>query len=307
MFYKHWKTAINSKIIFKMKKLAFMMMAFAIAAVSCKEKDVPAPAPEVDAIPLQIATSVTRATEYAFEANDAVGLYVVNVPSALQTTGNHIDNAKFTFDGSKWNGDTQYYWKDGNTKADFYCYYPYVSSISSVNSIPFSVNKDQSAETGYKASDFMFGKVAAIAPTPDPVTINVKHAMSCLVINLKAGTGWKDDDLKNAVVTLSGLKTSALVNLADVTVSASGSATEVNPLSAGNNSFKALVVPQAISNTELVKINLAGNSYALKTSIDMTPGKQYSCTVVINRSSEGINIGISPWETDSKDYGGSVE
>ena len=290
----------------KMKRITVLLMAFAIVT-SCKKNAEPAPTPEPDAIPLQIATSVTRATEYAFEANDVVGLYVVNVPSTLQATGNHIDNARFTFDGTKWNGDTQYYWKDGNTKADFYCYYPYVSSITSVNSIPFTVSKDQSAETGYKASDFMFGKIAAIAPTPDHVNINVKHAMSCLVVNLKAGTGWKDDDLKNAEVTLSGLKTSALINLADVTVLADGTAADVKPLSVGNGTFKALVVPQSVSESELVKVKLGENSYALKTSIDMESGKQYSCTVVINRSSEGINIGISPWEPDSKDYGGSVE
>ena len=297
---------VNSKNKFKMKKFAILVMALAVAA-SCKKTDEPTPAPEPEAIPLQIATSVTRATDYAFETGDVVGLYVASVPATLKTTGNHIDNAKFTFDGTKWNGDQQYYWQDGTTKADFYCYYPYASSVSSVTAIPFKVSQDQSSETGYKASDFMFGKVAGIAPTPDPVMINVKHAMSCLVVNLKAGTGWKEDDLKSAEVTLAGLKASALVNLADITVAADGSASEIKPLKTADGAFKALVVPQNVTNSELVKIKLGENSYALTTSISMEPGKQYACTVVVNRSSEGINIGISPWESDGKDYGGSVE
>lgn len=289
-----------------MKKFAILVMALAVAA-SCKKTDEPTPTPEPEAIPLQIATTVTRATDYAFETGDVVGLYVASVPAALKNTGNHIDNARFAFDGTKWNGGQQYYWQDGTTKADFYCYYPYTASVASVTAIPFKVSQDQSAESGYKASDFMFGKVAAIAPTPDPVMIDVKHAMSCLVVNLKAGTGWKEDDLKSAEVALAGLKTSALVNLADITVSADGAASEIKPLKTADGAFKALVVPQNVSNSELVKIKLGENSYALTTSVNMEPGKQYSCTVVVNRSSEGINIGISPWESDGKDYGGSVE
>ena len=30
-------------------------------------------------------------------------------------------------------------------------------------------------------------------------------------------------------------------------------------------------------------------------------------TVVVNRTGEGINIGIGPWGTNNIDYGGSVE
>lgn len=289
-----------------MKKFAFVIMTMALL-VSCKKSEEPAPTPELDAVPIQIATTMTRATDYAFETGDNVGLFVVNEPKSLQLGENHVDNCKFTFDGTKWNAGKEIYWLDATTKADFYCYYPYTSSVSSITAFPFEVSQDQSTENGHKTSDFMWGKVDGIAPSPDPVLITVNHSMSCLVVNLKAGTGWKEEDIKDAEVSLCGLKTSSLINLADGTVTAYGDATEMKPLKVGAGIFKVLVVPQKVSDTELAKIKVGTNSYSLKTSIDLKSGKQHTCTVVVNHTGEGINIGIGPWETDDIDYGGSVE
>ncbi len=297
---------INTNLNKVMKRLALPIMAL-VVLVSCKKDEEPAPTPEPDAVPIQIATTVTRATDSAFETGDNVGLFVVNQPNGIQASGNHVDNCKFTFDGTKWNAGKEIYWLDATTKADFYCYYPYTSPVSSITEFPFKVSQDQSTENGYKTSDFMWGKVDGIAPTPDPVVITVNHSMSCLIVNLKAGTGWKEDDIKNTEITLRGLRTSSLINLADGTVTADGDAMEMKPMQVGAGIFKALVVPQKVSGSELVKIKVGTNSYSLKTSIDLKSGRQHTCSVVVNRTGEGINIGIGPWETDDIDYGGSVE
>ena len=298
------KTNLNTV----MKKLALIIVTLAVLC-SCKKAEEPAPAPEPkpELVPIQIATTVTRATDYAFETGDNVGLFVVNEPKNLQIRGNHVDNCKFTFDGTKWSAGKEIYWLDATTKADFYCYYPYTSSVPSITAFPFQVSQDQSSESGYKASDLMWGKVDGVSPTPDPVVITVNHSLSCLIVNLKAGTGWKEDDIKDAELTLCGLKTSALVNLADGTVIADGGTAEMKPLPIGAGIFKALVVPQKVSDAELVRVKVGTNSYSLKTSIDLKSGRQHTCTVVINRTGEGINIGIGPWETDDIDYGGLVE
>lgn len=291
-------------------KPALILMTLAVLA-SCKKTEEPTPTPEPkpepELVPIQIATTMTRATDYAFETGDNVGLFVVNEPNSLQLNGNHVDNCKFTFDGTKWNAGKEIYWQDATTKADFYCYYPYTSSVSSITAFPFQISPNQSTESGYKVSDLMWGKVDGVSPTPDPVVISVNHSMSCLIVKLKAGTGWKEDDIKDAEVTLCGLRTSSLINLADGTVTADGGATEMKPMKVGTGIFKALVVPQKVSDSDLVQVKVGTNSYSLKTSIDLKSGRQHTCTVVINRTGEGINIGIGPWETDDIDYGGSVE
>ena len=51
----------------------------------------------------------------------------------LQASGNHLDNASFSYDGSSWQSVREYYWKDSVTPADFYCYYPYLASAGDVS------------------------------------------------------------------------------------------------------------------------------------------------------------------------------
>ena len=305
-----YSNVINTNMNKVTKKLALLIMTLVVVG-SCKKteepKPTPEPKPEPELVPIRIATAVTRATDYAFETGDNVGLFVVNEPKSLQLGGNHVDNCKFTFDGTKWKAGKEIYWLDATTKADFFCYYPYTSSVSSITAFPFQVSQDQSSESGYKASDLMWGKADGVAPTPDPVVITVNHSMSCLIVKLKAGTGWKEDDIKDAEVSLCGLKTSSLINLPEGTVTADGNAMEMKPMQVGAGIFKALVVPQKVSGSELVKIKVGTNSYSLKTSIDLKSGRQHTCTVVVNRTGEGINIGIGPWESDDIDYGGSVE
>lgn len=81
-----------------MKKLALILMTLTVLASCKKTEGQPTPPPEPELVPIHIATAVTRATDYAFETGDDVGLYVVNEPKSLQSNGNHIDNGKFSFD-----------------------------------------------------------------------------------------------------------------------------------------------------------------------------------------------------------------
>lgn len=103
-------------------KPALILMTLAVLA-SCKKTEEPTPTPEPkpepELVPIQIATTMTRATDYAFETGDNVGLFVVNEPNSLQLNGDHVDNSKFTFDGAKWNAGKEIYWQDATTKADF--------------------------------------------------------------------------------------------------------------------------------------------------------------------------------------------
>ena len=107
--------------------------------------------PPAAKVPINISTSIqSRATDLAFEAGDQIGLFVVNhqadgSAATLQTTGNYIDNTKFTYDGT-WKAATPTYWKDNSTPADFYIYYPYTSSISNIEAMPWTVNTDQKVQ-----------------------------------------------------------------------------------------------------------------------------------------------------------------
>ena len=82
-----------------------MLLALTACSGGSSELD-PTPNPTPSAkVPINISTSITRATDLAFEAGDQIGLFVVNhqadgSAATLQTTGNYIDNTKFTYDGT---------------------------------------------------------------------------------------------------------------------------------------------------------------------------------------------------------------
>lgn len=292
-------------------KAKWLLILSAVLVLSCKktggEQEVPVTpvVPEEEQIPINIATAVTKVTDTAFEKGDAVGLYVVNQPAELAASGNHADNVKFTYDGDRWVAEKDLYWVDDKTPADFYAYYPYMESVD-IESCSISVQQDQSTEAGYKASELLFGKTLGIAPTPDPVLISTRHLMSCLLVELKTGTGWTDTDISAATVTLLGLKTAVKVDLKNIGITVDGEAAEITPLNLGAGAFKALVVPQSVTDADLVKIKVGENEYVLKTSVNLLSGKQHRCTIVVNRTSEGINIGVDPWE-EGDVYSGVVE
>ena len=107
-------------------------------------------------IPINISMGMwTKVTDAAYEQGDQTGIYVVNntdggESGTLVNSGNHVDNMRFTYDGV-WTPDSEIYWKDNVTKADFYCYYPY-GTPTDVAACPFSVQADQSSLENYKAS-----------------------------------------------------------------------------------------------------------------------------------------------------------
>ena len=137
-----------------MKKF-FTLMAAIAAMVSCSDnvENVPT-TPETDRLPINISTTLTRATDLAYETGDKVGIFVVNEPNSLKASGNHVDNMGFTY-STTWTPDTPIYWLDQTTKADFYSYHPYAEGVSTT-AHTFATKADQSSLVNYKASEFLW-------------------------------------------------------------------------------------------------------------------------------------------------------
>lgn len=287
------------------------LFALLIGCSKGSEGIVPDPVPpsiESKKIPISISTQITRATDTDFERDDKVGLYVVNyngsTSGTLVSSGNHVDNMRFTYSGS-WTPDEEIFWKDESTKADFYIYYPYTTNISNISALPASVKTNQTTEENYKASDFLWGKTAGIAPTKNAVSMMVKHLTSNIIIKLVPGDGYSVDDLATAKIEICGLKTNATVNLTNGEITATGISADITPINE-TTQYRALVIPQNVTGIDLVRIKIGDNTYLLNQTINLLPNRQYTSTITINRSSQGINIGIGEWEEDDMDYGGTV-
>ena len=289
-----------------MKKIFFLAAAFA-AMVSCSENLENTPAtPETDKLPINISTTVTRATDSAFEAGDKIGIFVVNEPSTLAASGNHVDNMGFTY-STTWTPDTPIYWLDKSTKADFYCYYPYAEAASTT-AHAFATKADQSTLANYKASEFLWGKTAGVAPTESAVEITTNHSFSNMVVILKPGDGFTEASLAAATksVKICGVKTGATIDLSTGVATAAGNATNVTPY-LENGQYRALIVPQTTADGALVVVTVNGTDYTLSRSMTFKANKQHKFTVKLNKVGNGVNVGIGGWEEDEEDYGGDAE
>ncbi len=266
-------------------------------------------------LPINISTTMlSRATDTNFEPGDNIGLFVVNhnadgSATALKTSGNHVDNMKYTYNGT-WTPATQTYWSDNKTHADFYLYYPYTASIGNVEAMEWTVKDDQSSETNYKAGDLLIGKTTDVAPTENAVKIDAKHVMSQMKITVAPGNGFTAETLGAAKVSVkvNGLKKQGTVNLATAAATAKGDAATITPMKE-DGSYKALVMPQVVGKGNLITVNVDGRDYNLATTEDINfeAGKSLKFNVTVSKTSNGVNVNITKWETDGKDYGGTAE
>ena len=253
----------------------------------------------------------TRATDTSYESGDKVGIYVVNYDGStagtLQSSGNHVDNMRFSYT-TKWTPDTEIYWKDQTTKADFYCYYPY-GSPADISAYAFTTKADQSKLADYKASEFLWGKATGITPTANAVPIITNRSMCNMLIYVVAGEGFTAETLAaaNKSVKISSVKTSATVDLRTGVATATGSAAEVIPYNEGEY-YRALIVPQTVADgSNLITVTVDGVDYTLAKGFTFKANTQHKFTVTVNKSSGGVDIGIGDWEIDDTDNGGAAE
>ncbi|MDE6478794.1 MAG: fimbrillin family protein [Muribaculaceae bacterium] len=303
-----------------MKKLFKYNILFILVALQAgcsgeqdSQEPIPTPNPPAqEKLEIKISPSVSgsRATDYGFETGDCIGLYVVNYsggnPGTLSDSDNHVSNMRFSYDGI-WTPDSQVTWVDNETHADFYVYYPY-SSVKSVDAYEFSVNKDQSTESAYKASDLMTGKTINVAPTASAIEIPVSHTMSRASIYLEPGNGFTAETLSKSDISvrINGVKCNATVKLATGEVTPVGETATITPLFS-DNCYKALIVPQTVDECNLITVIVDGREYKLHKGFTFQSGKNHNFTVILSKTSAGVNVNITPWDEDDTDNGGTAE
>lgn len=288
-------------------KKGLVLIAAASLVLSCSEKP---PIQELEKIPINISVGLqTRANDSAFENEDEIGLYVVNydgeTAGTLKSEGNQVNNVQFTYDGSSWNSTEDIYWKDQNTSADFYAYYPYSASITSVTAHAFGVQADQSVEDSFWASDFLWGKSAKVSPTPMAVPIKTSHVFSRIVLDIKPGNGFTDDAWEAATksVSIQEVKTSATIDLSTGVATATGSAGSVIPFaysaSGTTVTYRAMIVPQVVEdNSKLVVVTVDGVDYVYRKGFTFNANTEYKFAVTVNKTEGGVDMSIGEWTID---------
>lgn len=321
----------------KKSSLFFALPLFLLAASCAKEPFMEENA-DPNLIPLNIAGSInqqhTKATADGFVDKDAIGLYAVNytenntVAGTLQVSGNQADNVKYVFDENnhKWTPVKSVYYKDVNTNADIYLYYPYQASISNMTAGNFEVSKDQSSEktatslSGYEASDFLWGKKAGVVPSEASVGVNLSHKMAAVKVTLAEGEGFEGGEFESLEksIILTNTTRKATINYATGEVTKLGDpqmdGIVMCPQESGT--WRAVVVPQTVAaGIQLFSITVNGISYAFKQAQDVEypAGKQTNVTIKINcKAHTGeyefvlTSTSIVDWVEDRNTHGGEA-
>lgn len=272
---------------------------------------------------------VTRANDGGFADGDNIGVFIVNRDGgnavALSAEGNHADNVKFTYDASSglWTGAYDLYWKDLSTSVDAYSYYPFSSSLSSVDAFPVTIRDKQQGEadgealSGYEASDFLWAKAENVAPGN---TINLKHqhVMAGVQVILEQGSGFTEDNWSalQKIVLIENTRVNAQVNLSTGAVSLADETVKTIIPQQNGPVWRAVVAPQAIAaNKTLLNITVDGTSYEFKRSSQTTlqPGKLHKFTIKVDKREPSgdyefslISEAITPWENDKESHNGAA-
>ena len=295
-----------------MKKV--LGLAAAALMASCQSVTVepvePEQNPAEELLPMNISLDVaTKVTDYEYEYDDKVGLYVVTQPNSLSSFDNHYNNIQLTYQYA-WNPSQDMCWYDKTTYTDFYCYYPYTSYVGDVNSMSFNVASDQRDLNALKASDFAWGKATGVYPTQDPVSIQTNHIMSSIKVYLEPGDGFTYESFSSANISVSlrGVRNNAQIDLESGSVSAVGDCGEMY-LYCDSDCFRGIVVPQYAYEYEgfMIVVNVNGSEYKLKKNFEFQSGRRHRFTVRVNKTGNGVNVGIGGWDEDEGDNGGTAE
>lgn len=283
-----------------MKKIFILSAMAALVMSGCTKSDDEI-TPASNQMQFAAEYPTTRATASAFEAGDAMGVYVSQydgeVAAPLQVSGNYANNVKSTFDGSKWVNSPAIYWADG--KFDVFAYYPY-DTPASVDEYKFSVELDQStpetadALSGYEASDFLWAKATGISKM-DAVPLTFNHRMSKVVINLVKGEDYEGDIPAEAVVRIHNTVPAAIIDLATGIVTKNGyeSAKSITTKKVSDGVYTAIIVPQRLENKlPLIEVLSHGVSYLVESKFVFRSGTQHTINLTLNNNPDKVKIEI---------------
>lgn len=278
------------------------LAALTLVAVGCNNVDNVEPT-DPNVIRVEASLNGTRVTLTDFEQNDVMGLfaveYVGDVKQPLQVIGNYINNEPLTYDGAQWIAQSTLYWSQN--ACDFYGVYPYME-LETIKDFLFDVQTDQNsaktAETlgGYEASDLMWAVDSNVKQSDGNVSLNFKHMMSRLVINLVKGDEYEGELPQEISAHIYNTATTALVDLSagNLEKYALSGKNTITMRQVDEDTFDAIVVPQHIErDTPLVEITMDGIAYLLEYSISFRPGYQHTINVVLNTSPDQEKIEIS--------------
>lgn len=293
------------------------MAVAALAVVSCNSDDGEQENPTVPEKPAveekMEADVLTRAAGDVVITGVDVGFYMQHYVDGkmvdLYPANNYVNNARMKFSAEGWKAEEPIYWYDESSLTDIYAYAPFQNEVADSRKISVGVPLDQSNKENLAAADLLWGRNLALNPTSSQIALTLDHLFSRVTIKIKPEADFAEGELKasDLRVFINNIKCEGKLDLQTGEVTLAGDAQTVCTHNNGDLSFTAIVMPQTLGFVNLVRMEWGDVVYILQRSISLEAKRSYELTISINKKeATGLNIGISGWDIDDKDYGGTV-
>ena len=287
----------------KINYLFIGMAALMMAACSNDENE-----PQVNdgrvAVSFAGGITLTRATTDAWEANDGIGIYMLEHGTKTVADGaanrKYVTTAgdgKFTPAGAE---QTIYFPLSADEKVDFIAYCPQTDLTGDVYNVDVSDQKNP-ANIDLLRSDNAVGK----DKSTNTVDLEFFHRLSRVEVELAAGEGVNDAELAGMSITLGKQPVTADFNVLQNTLTAGQDlATLTLNTAADGKTASAIILPQEGVSGRNLELTLPGSTvltWPVEADRTFEQGKKTIFNITLKRTPVGteveVNATIQPWGT----------
>lgn len=247
--------------------------------------------------PMTFSTAVEGLT--VTRANTAEGQWTTSDEIAVQV-GSEVKKYKPTGAGASVTlqaapGVTPFYWQKSDEKKNVSAWCCGMGTYNASLPTTWTVQTNQSTD-GYQQSDFLYAMPQELTYSNGGNSqLTFKHLPAKVVINLKAGGGITNTEVKNATVRLvnqaitSGTIDAAAGTVAQVSLDYGNTITpqQLNATDGYQQSVQALVVPQQMQDKRFIEVAIDGVKFEYyytptgQNDANLVSGQQYTYNITV--------------------------
>lgn len=284
-----------------MKHFRTLTAAMALIAVlaACSDKDETCPTNERVSLSIH-AGIVSQGTDAKWQANDAIGIIMLNAETTT-VTGEKTNYRYKTLDEKGFfepsDPENTAYFPTEDMQVDVLAYYPHTTAVTPSN---LSVPVDVSDQTNLSAIDLMTAtKITGLTSGKPNVALIFEHRLCKLVLKVVTDDTTQDVNLAGAKAVLTGTAINGAWNLTAEALTATGDSKDLElPMSADGTTATAIVMPTAAGEGKSITLTTAeGKSYIaeIDAGLALTAGTVNTYTMTLHNNQAAITASISPW------------
>ncbi|MCD8103009.1 MAG: fimbrillin family protein [Alistipes sp.] len=241
---------------------------------------------------------VSRASDTSWDADDPVGIYMLNNTNATVLAANKNYEVSNTSTGALTaaTGNEIFYPQDGSA-VDFIAYYPWQSGITDIYSV------DVSDQSTLSSIDLLWAKAtgtggAGYSKTSPTVALEFEHKLTKLIIETVAGAGV--GSMSGMDVTIRGMDTEASFDLMAGSLGATSTPLNIIPATTlDGQRYEAIILPRTVATagdvTVLFMIGTEPYVWTIPAGTVFDGGEEHTWTATLTGTGVTATGTIKPW------------